>query len=149
MLATDLFSLLGFIKSIQIIFMILDLVLNFYDPESSLSSSLNQVKCFWPKTQQRFTQCDLCFHFKNHMQTATSIEEKLGALIRYREHLASQYADRAFQWTLQELALDDTSDLIVCQIDGMDQGKYRLPRDPKLKATASVPLGPESFGLWT
>lgn len=44
MLATDLFSLLGFIKSIQIIFTILDLVLNFYDPESSLSSSLNQVK---------------------------------------------------------------------------------------------------------
>lgn len=83
------------------------------------------------------------------MQTATSIEEKLGALIRYREHLASQYADRAIQWTLQELALDDMSDLIVCQIDGMDQGKYRLPRDPKLKATASVPLGPESFGLWT
>lgn len=41
------------------------------------------------------------------------------------------------------------SDLVVCQVDGMDQGKYRLPRDPKLKATASVPLGPESIELWT
>lgn len=86
----------------------------------------------------RFTQCDLCYHFKDAIQNATNLEEKLGALAQYREHLSSQYADRTIQWGLQELAVDPMSNLIVMQIDGVDQAKYKIPRDPKLKATASV-----------
>lgn len=66
------------------------------------------------------------------------MEEKLGALIEYRKHLAAQFADRAISWQLQQLASDPMSDCIVMQIDGMDQGKFRLPRDPKLRATASL-----------
>ena len=90
--------------------------------------------------EQRFTQCDLCYHFKDAINNAANLEEKLGALVKYREHLSSQYADRTIQWGLQELAVDPMSNLIVMQIDGMDQAKYKIPRDPKLKATASVIL---------
>ena len=30
------------------------------------------------------------------------------------------------------------SDVIVVQTDGMDQGKFRLPRDPRLRATPQI-----------
>jgi len=74
------------------------------------------------------------------MANAPNLESKLGALVQYREHLASQYSDRTIQWALQELALDPMSNCLVAQLDGMDQAKFKLPRDPKLKATASVIL---------
>jgi len=41
-------------------------------------------------------------------------------------------------WALQELALDDLFDLCVMATDGMDQGKYALPRDPHLRASAAA-----------
>ena len=66
------------------------------------------------------------------------MEAKLGALVEYRKHLASQYADRSICWMLQQLSLDPMSDVVIMQIDGMDQAKFKLPRDPKLRATASL-----------
>ena len=96
---------------------------------------------FWVVNfEARFTQCDICFHLKDAMANAPNLESKLGALVQYREHLASQYSDRTIQWALQELALDPMSNCLVAQLDGMDQAKFKLPRDPKLKATASVIL---------
>lgn len=86
----------------------------------------------------RFSQCELCFQFKKALADATSMEVKLGALVAYRQHLASQYADRTLLWSMQELGSDPMGDLMICQLDGMDQGKFRLPRDPQLKATASL-----------
>lgn len=90
--------------------------------------------------EARFTQCDICCHLKDAMANAPNLESKLGALVQYREHLASQYSDRTIQWALQELALDPMSNCLVAQLDAMDQAKFKLPRDPKLKATASVIL---------
>lgn len=66
------------------------------------------------------------------------MEAKLGALVEYRKHLAAQYADRSICWLLQQTSLDPMSDVIIMQVDGMDQGKFRIPRDPKLRATASL-----------
>ena len=86
----------------------------------------------------RFTECELCFQFKEGIAKARSMEVKLGELVKYRSHLASQYADRALTWALQELGSDPLGDILVVQVDGMDQGKFRLPRDPKLKSTASL-----------
>ena len=91
-------------------------------------------------TSLRFTQCELCYHYKQSISKSTSLEEKLAALLAYREHLAAQYADRAICWTLQELPVDYLSDCIVLQSDGMDQGKFKLPRDPALHAIASSGL---------
>ena len=87
----------------------------------------------------RFSQCEQCFHFKETLaDQSLSMEVRLGAIIEYRRHLASQYSDRCIIWNLQELSFDPLSDCIVCQTDGMDQGKFRVPRDPKLRATASL-----------
>ena len=72
------------------------------------------------------------------MSEAKSMEERLGALMQYRSHLASQYADRALNWSLQECGQDELADLIICQTDGMDQSKFRLPRDPQLRMTSSL-----------
>ena len=93
---------------------------------------------FW--VAPRFSQCELCFHFKNALANAETMEERLGTLVRYRKHLADQYQDRSICWGLQELCLDEMSNLLVLQTDGMDQGKFRLPRDPKLRASAAVCL---------
>ena len=86
----------------------------------------------------RFTQCEICFQLKKSISDAKSMEQRLGALVEYRSHLASQYADRALNWSLQECGGDEMADLIICQIDGMDQSKFRLPRDPQLRSTASL-----------
>ena len=86
----------------------------------------------------RFSQCDLCYHFKDSLANAKNLEEKLGTLIAYRRHLAEQYQDRTLLWTLQEASLDSMSDLVAMQLDGMDQAKFRLPRDPRLRSTASL-----------
>ena len=72
------------------------------------------------------------------MAQAKNMEARLGALLEYRSHLASQYADRALNWSLQELGGDEMADTLVLQIDGMDQSKFRLPRDPMLRSTASL-----------
>ena len=93
----------------------------------------------------RFSQCDLCYHFKDSLANAKNLEEKLGTLIAYRRHLAEQYQDRTLLWTLQESSLDSMSDVVVMQLDGMDQGKFRLPRDPRLRSTASLNLAVHIF----
>ena len=86
----------------------------------------------------RFTQCEICYQLKQSMSQAKTMEARLGALLEYRSHLASQYADRALNWSLQELGADEMADTLVLQIDGMDQSKFRLPRDPMLRSTASL-----------
>ncbi len=73
------------------------------------------------------------------------MEEKLTTLLEYRKHLSDQYADRAALWSLQEAAVDEMADLLVCQLDGMDQAKFRIPRDPRLRCTASLPFGLRLF----
>eukprot|EP00434_Breviolum_minutum_P019610 symbB.v1.2.017297.t1/scaffold1343.1/size124258/6 len=87
-----------------------------------------------------FSQCEQCFHFKRDLAAAKSLEEKLGTLLEYRRHLSEQYQDRTLLWMMQEASLDPMSDVLVCQIDGMDQEKFRLPRDPGLRCTASLRL---------
>lgn len=88
----------------------------------------------------RFTQCEICFKKKDELAKARSMEEKLATLLEYRKHLSDQYSDRAALWALQEAAVDEMADLLVCQIDGMDQAKFRIPRDPQLRSSASLPL---------
>lgn len=96
------------------------------------------ISCHPVTNSVRFTECKPCWHFKDGIANALTMEEKLGMLLEYRQHLASQYADRSICWMLQQLPVDPMSDCVVMQIDGMDQGKFRFPRDPKLRASASL-----------
>ena len=67
-----------------------------------------------------------------------SIEEKLGAVKTYREHLHEQYIDRSIQWALNELSTETDSNTLTILVDGMDQAKFRLPRHPHHRAIASM-----------
>ena len=49
--------------------------------------------------------------------------------------------DRAVGWNLAELATVDETNLIVAQMDGMEQAKFRMPRDPGMRSSAAVTLG--------
>lgn len=86
----------------------------------------------------RFTQCELCYQLKQSIAQAPSLEIKLAAVLQYRQHLSDQYSDRCIAWALQELALDPMSDICVMMTDGLDQGKFCLPRDPALRASAAA-----------
>ena len=90
----------------------------------------------------RFSQCELCFQFKKALaDPRATVEFKLGQMMAYREHLHGQFSDRTVMWTLGELAAMDECNIIVASIDGMDQAKFRLPRDPGLRTSASMLLG--------
>ena len=43
-------------------------------------------------------------------------------------------------WNLAELATVDETNLIVAQMDGMEQAKFRMPRDPGMRSSAAVIL---------
>ena len=69
------------------------------------------------------------------------MEEKLGSIKTYREHLHDQYVDRSVQWTLSELSADPDSGVLTVLVDGMDQAKFRLPKHPQHRAIASMQAG--------
>ena len=96
-------------------------------PHSKLTSWLIGIAA-------RFSQCDVCYQCKKEIQKALSMEVKLGAVLRYRQHLSDVYSDRCHCWALQELSGE--GDCVVIMSDGMDQSKFALPRDPGLRATA-------------
>ena len=90
----------------------------------------------------RFTRCELCYHLSTQLNSRDiSMETKLGTVKQYREHLHSQYVDRSIQWSLNELSRDVTSGTLIILVDGMDQGKFRIPKHPGLRAVSSMLLG--------
>ncbi|CAK9027153.1 Uncharacterized protein SCF082_LOCUS17791 [Durusdinium trenchii] len=91
------------------------------------------------RARSMFSQCELCYNFKQDLSsTSLSMEARLGTLTKYRRHLADQYSDRCILWSLQEAACDPQSDLVIMCTDGMDQGKFRLPRYPGHRASSAV-----------
>lgn len=90
----------------------------------------------------RFSQCELCFQFKKALANPrATVEFKLGQMVHYRAHLHGQFSDRSVLWQLGELAALDECNIIVASMDGMDQAKFRLPRDPSLRSSATLSLG--------
>lgn len=69
------------------------------------------------------------------------MEQKLADATAYRNHLHSQYVDRAIQWSLNELSADHQSSTLTILVDGIDQAKFRLPRHQGLRAVSSLNLG--------
>ena len=68
------------------------------------------------------------------------MEKKLADIKAYRDHLHSQYVDRAIQWSLNELSEDHHSGTLTILVDGVDQAKFRLPRHAGLRAVSSLCL---------
>lgn len=69
-----------------------------------------------------------------------SMKQRMESMKLYKQHIQSQYADRTTFWSLRHLASDPggVGDLLVITLDGMDQGKFALPRDPALRAAAAT-----------
>ena len=90
----------------------------------------------------RFSRCEICTHLSGQINDrSTPMEEKLGSIKTYREHLHDQYVDRSVQWTLSELSADPDSGVLTVLVDGMDQAKFRLPKHPQHRAIASMQAG--------
>lgn len=89
-----------------------------------------------------FSSCEVCTALKGQLNNKSfSLEQKLGSLKLYRAHLHQQYSDRCCMWTLQSQSQDGCSDVLFISTDGLDQAKFALPREPGLRANASLILG--------
>lgn len=109
-----------------------------------------------------FTTCEVCSILKAQLSDrALSMEQKLGSLQVYRDHLHSQYCDRCTLWKLQSESAESTSPILFISTDGLDQAKFALPREPGLKASSALILRAiciklldpmigfhESLGVW-
>jgi len=82
------------------------------------------------------SKCPDCEHFKELNRRSTARSDQDTILKAYRQHLAAQYADRAVAARLSlrgrasvhgDLPLDES--LLVLCMDGMDQAKFRAPRN--------------------
>lgn len=90
----------------------------------------------------RFSECSVCYQLKRQMQDSKiSIQQKLGAVSTYRQHLYDQFCDRSACWALQELSRDRTAGVITILLDGMDQSKFQVPRDKHFRQSAILSLG--------
>ena len=87
----------------------------------------------------RFSVCDQCFTLKMDLASPSlSLEQKVAAAQLYRDHIRDQFQDRSTLWSLQALSGDAGADQLTLLLDGMDQGKFMIPRGPLLRSTASL-----------
>ena len=57
------------------------------------------------RSKSLFTACEVCTALKQQLATRTfTLDQRLGSLKLYRDHLHSQYCDRTAMWTLQEFS---------------------------------------------
>lgn len=80
------------------------------------------------------SKCPDCEHFKELNRRATAASDQGAVLAAYRLHLASQAADRTVAAQLahnsrRAMLGETTSAALYMTMDGMDQAKFRVPRN--------------------
>ena len=80
------------------------------------------------------SKCPDCEHFKELNRRATAASDQSSILEAYRQHLASQAKDRAVAAQIahksRRAMLGEAPDSVLyLTIDGMDQAKFRVPRN--------------------
>ncbi|CAE7274660.1 unnamed protein product [Symbiodinium sp. CCMP2592] len=89
--------------------------------------------------QKSFTTCEICQQLKASLaEKELSLEKKLGCLLAYRNHLKDQYDDRSRLWELEAMSADPSSNVLLLSVDGMDQAKFAVPRDPQLRCSSAL-----------
>lgn len=87
----------------------------------------------------RFTTCEICQQLKASLaDKGLSLEKKLGCLQAYRNHLRDQYDDRSKVWELEAMSGEQDSNVLLLSVDGMDQAKFAVPRDPQLRCSSAL-----------
>ena len=74
------------------------------------------------------------------MRSQEDLEAKFASIKGYRAHLADVFADRQLLWALRAQCFQSAAarDYWLILVDGMDQAKWRLPRDPGLRSVSSL-----------
>ena len=88
----------------------------------------------------RFSRCDVCYQLTKQLSSTTPLDVKLAAISTYRQHLFDQYCDRSACWALADLSRDKSSSVLTVLLDGMDQSKFQIPRDPSLRQSSALAL---------
>ena len=94
--------------------------------------------------------CTACEGYKKELRHAKVLSLRLQIAAQYTEHLQMQWQDRTVYWKarhMSRLCLTDmlrggslasrfiASSLMTVMVDGMDQAKFRIPRDPSQQKT--------------
>ena len=88
-----------------------------------------------------FSVCEICVLLKEQLSRKSfTMEQKLGALKQYRQHIHDQFADRTIIWALQSESGLANSNLLMVSTDGLDQAKFSLPREPQMRLNAALYL---------
>ena len=66
------------------------------------------------------------------------MEQKLGCLEAYRQHLHDTFCDRTMIWSMQAESADFNSSILVIATDGLDQSKFALPREPEMRINSGL-----------
>ena len=75
-------------------------------------------------------QCQTCFELQQELHSRkNTLERRLQAARRLREHYRHQYLDRCIYWSLR-LASQRSWDVLRIIIDSMDKSKFAWPRWP-------------------
>jgi len=102
------------------------------------------------RKESEHAKCDACEGYKKELRCADTLANKLQIAGRYTKHLQDQWNDREIYWKLRHLSILTLSSIFVgtqmtlgllamsvlcVMIDGMDQAKYRCPRDSSKQKT--------------
>lgn len=90
-----------------------------------LQSGWEKVLKFRPASTH--SECHVCHRLKKEMREAKTMASHVSAADRYLRHLSGQWADRTVYWQARSRA-KSSKDVLVMMADGMDKGKYHLPR---------------------
>ena len=110
---------------------------------TSYSTFLRVYEEKWSKLLQfrqktLFTQCELCQRLKGQVRDPQlQLQDKLELLKQYRAHVEDQYRDRVAMWNVQNA---HDGDILCIAIDGCDQSKFSVPRDPQLRTSSALNL---------
>ena len=82
---------------------------------------------------------EVCYAFKTQLANRSiSMEQKLGCLEAYRQHLHDTFCDRTMIWSMQAESADFNSSILVIATDGLDQSKFALPREPEMRINSGL-----------
>ena len=92
--------------------------------------------CLRIRSTAQHAKCATCQRLKQELKQATTTAAKNVVAVDYKKHLEEQFADRAVDQRLNLLSEQSTmagcqlpSRVLKVDIDGMDQAKYRCPRN--------------------
>lgn len=106
------------------------------DAKKIKATPLPNLRCVIPSSRRETCMLPSKHSFK--VRNQEDFAERLAAIKAYRQHLAAQFQDRYMLWAMRGFAQDIACTFLLLVADGIDQAKWRLPRDPELRAVHAL-----------